>query len=266
MMEGATGGKMVGDLLLQNTQLTALKFTNGRVSVEFIRALRHGLLASFARLNSLGFRYFVIPEDALHALRLIYEHIGRKDIALTEFELDVNEIRGPVSGDDLRRLLLMLPDLKTLVVGGNFWGPGPDLSILLAPVMDRLHSLELYKCNIGIAQLTISLPGDCVSLLQLDLTGNYIEGGTGGEALANVLRRCERLQDLCLSDNGFLGPDGARALSPRGATFAFCKPGICPFVMFKMAHRLSSIVFPPQVRVSSWTFQATTCHHLLMLP
>lgn len=48
-------GEMVGNVLQRNTSLTALKLKSCRVNVEFIRAMRNGLLASRGRLKSLSF-------------------------------------------------------------------------------------------------------------------------------------------------------------------------------------------------------------------
>lgn len=186
-------------------------------------------VVSRGRLRSLGLEAVAMDNEGLEQLRLIYDSniilVGQHhpNTVLTDLIFGYNDIEGFAGGNHLQRLLLTLPCLKKFkMIFCDSLGPDGARALFshgMVSVMGRLQSLSMADCligNAGVAQMVASMPdgGAAAPLVYLDLAGNEITGGVGGDHLLGLLRRCKHLETLDLARNEDLGPNGARALAP----------------------------------------------------
>jgi Leucine Rich repeat len=194
--DSGISGELVGNLLQRNTTLTRLRLGGRFVTVEFIRAMRKGLLASRSRLQSLRLHNAQLGHEALDELRLVYENNhGQESVILRELDLSGNAIEGRDGGDHLRRLLLTLPGLTTLDISKNEIDEQSATALFadgMTDVLGRLQRLCMRGCvigNVGLTQMAASVPGNAL-LVDLDLSGRISKTMAARQSLPLVPLLC----------------------------------------------------------------------------
>jgi Leucine Rich repeat len=148
---------------------------------------------------------------------------------ISSLNLENNKIQGQHGGEILQALLDGSKNLKELKLGNNLIGPlgsiglGQGLAVSAASCSIRLRKLHIWGCcigNVGLANLLLSLGEITIlSLTDLDLHSNDIQGAEGGRLICLLLQRFPNLKVLDLSFNR-LGPLGVIAFAPSLAAAA----------------------------------------------
>jgi Leucine Rich repeat len=153
---------------------------------------------------------------------------------VTSLDISHNHIQGKRGGEVIQDLLVGNKTLLELNVSDNPIGPegtiGLGKALLLTTSNNHHHHLQklvLLRCQIGndgFANLLLLSTEDGtngvnnnISLTDINLNSNGIQGADGGRLVYVSLQHFQRLKVLCLEANP-LGPLGARALAPSLTT------------------------------------------------
>jgi Leucine Rich repeat len=216
-----TDTRLIFDCLRQNPRFNTLKVDACDISnPAVLNAIRVGLPLCTS-LTAVKFSEAKMGNEELDRILPALLHITSTSV--TSLNLSRNTINGTTGRGELLRDLLFgnkslgeLPLCTSLVCARVASGLRQGLA-----GNNRLQKLCLIHCSLGSEGLASLLPAASddndgminMSLIELDLSGNKINGAEDGQTMALLLRRLPALKILRLNHN-WLGPLGARALSP----------------------------------------------------
>jgi Leucine Rich repeat len=195
-IHGRRGGDVLRNLLVgNNTIITTLSLAdNRRLGPEAAIGLGQGLFtANTPRLQTLNLSGCVLGIDGLANL-LLPAVDGMINNALTDLNLDFNDIEGAEGGRLIALLLLRCSQLKVLHLCGNNLGPRGANAMApgLAAPDCHLEELRLWMCGLGNDGVMNLVPDGQVnrSLTTLGLLLNNIQETVSGDNVVLALAAC----------------------------------------------------------------------------